>query len=112
MQPSASSGQIASQSTQLRQELTSTGNQVVGDIAFRGAMVRDQLAAAHFHDTRGLGLANCYAALQLGMTRFDACTAGGLARHRFELAAVGAAGSEDLDDHDRVLSVGFRRAGS
>jgi hydroxymethylglutaryl-CoA lyase len=36
----------------------------------------DKLVAAHFHDTRGLGLANCYAALQLGMTRFDACTAG------------------------------------
>lgn len=36
----------------------------------------DRLAAAHFHDTRGLGLANCYAALQLGISRFDACTAG------------------------------------
>jgi hydroxymethylglutaryl-CoA lyase len=36
----------------------------------------DKLAAAHFHDTRGLGLANVYAALQLGITRFDACSAG------------------------------------
>ena len=36
----------------------------------------DKLAAAHFHDTRGLGLANCYAALQLGIARLDACTAG------------------------------------
>jgi hydroxymethylglutaryl-CoA lyase len=36
----------------------------------------DKLAAAHFHDTRGLGLANCYAALQLGIARFDACSAG------------------------------------
>jgi hydroxymethylglutaryl-CoA lyase len=36
----------------------------------------DKLAAAHFHDTRGLGLANCHAALQLGITRLDACTAG------------------------------------
>jgi hydroxymethylglutaryl-CoA lyase len=36
----------------------------------------DKLAAAHFHDTRGLGLANCHAALQLGISRLDACTAG------------------------------------
>lgn len=31
---------------------------------------------AHFHDTRGLALANAYAALQLGVTRFDASLAG------------------------------------
>jgi len=30
----------------------------------------------HFHDTRGLGLANAHAALQAGVTRFDACLAG------------------------------------
>ncbi|WP_454738937.1 hydroxymethylglutaryl-CoA lyase [Cupriavidus necator] len=30
----------------------------------------------HFHDTRGLGLANVYAALEAGVTRFDACLAG------------------------------------
>lgn len=36
----------------------------------------DKLVAAHFHDTRGLGLANVYAALQLGIARFDACSAG------------------------------------
>ncbi len=36
----------------------------------------DRLWAAHFHDTRGLGLANVYAALQTGITRFDACLAG------------------------------------
>ncbi|TWO69831.1 hydroxymethylglutaryl-CoA lyase [Caenimonas sedimenti] len=36
----------------------------------------DRLTCGHFHDTRGLALANVYAALQLGMTRFDASTAG------------------------------------
>jgi hydroxymethylglutaryl-CoA lyase len=36
----------------------------------------DRLVCGHFHDTRGLGLANVYAALQLGIARFDACTAG------------------------------------
>jgi hydroxymethylglutaryl-CoA lyase len=32
--------------------------------------------AAHFHDTRGLGLANVYAALEAGVIRFDATLAG------------------------------------
>ena len=32
--------------------------------------------AAHFHDTRGLGLVNVYAALEAGVTRFDATLAG------------------------------------
>jgi hydroxymethylglutaryl-CoA lyase len=36
----------------------------------------DRLVCGHFHDTRGLGLANVFAALQLGIARFDACTAG------------------------------------
>jgi hydroxymethylglutaryl-CoA lyase len=37
----------------------------------------DQVAvAAHFHDTRGLGLANVFAALEAGCTRFDASLAG------------------------------------
>ena len=36
----------------------------------------DKLACGHFHDTRGLGLANVYAAWQVGVRRFDACLAG------------------------------------
>ncbi|MEY4749396.1 MAG: hypothetical protein RIQ60_1610 [Pseudomonadota bacterium] len=36
----------------------------------------DRLACGHFHDTRGLGLANVYAAWQTGVRRFDACVAG------------------------------------
>ena len=36
----------------------------------------DKLSTAHFHDTRGLGLANCFAAWQAGIRRFDACNAG------------------------------------
>jgi len=36
----------------------------------------DKLACGHFHDTRGLGIANVMAALQTGETRFDACLAG------------------------------------
>jgi len=36
----------------------------------------DKLGCGHFHDTRGLGMANVMAALQTGETRFDACLAG------------------------------------
>lgn len=36
----------------------------------------ERLACGHFHDTRGLGMANVYAAWQTGVRRFDACLAG------------------------------------
>jgi hydroxymethylglutaryl-CoA lyase len=36
----------------------------------------DKLACGHFHDTRGLGMANVYAAWLVGVRRFDACLAG------------------------------------
>jgi hydroxymethylglutaryl-CoA lyase len=40
------------------------------------AIAGDRLWCGHFHDTRGLGLANVYAALLTGVDRFDACLAG------------------------------------
>ena len=40
------------------------------------ALAGDRLACGHFHDTRGLGMANVYAAWQAGVRRFDACLAG------------------------------------
>lgn len=36
----------------------------------------ERLACGHFHDTRGLGLANVYAAWRAGVRRFDASLAG------------------------------------
>jgi hydroxymethylglutaryl-CoA lyase len=36
----------------------------------------DRLWCGHFHDTRGLGLANVYAAMEFGIRRFDSCFAG------------------------------------
>ena len=36
----------------------------------------DRFGSGHFHDTRGLALANVYAALLLGVSRFDASLAG------------------------------------
>ena len=40
------------------------------------AIAGDRLSCGHFHDTRGLGMANVVAAWQAGTTRFDACLAG------------------------------------
>jgi len=36
----------------------------------------DKLSCGHFHDTRGMGIANVFAAWQAGIGRFDACLAG------------------------------------
>jgi hydroxymethylglutaryl-CoA lyase len=38
--------------------------------------IGNRLKCAHFHDTRGLALANCHAAWQAGIARFDASLAG------------------------------------
>ncbi|MGH8035462.1 MAG: hydroxymethylglutaryl-CoA lyase [Lysobacterales bacterium] len=82
----------------------------------------DRLNCGHFHDTRGMGVANVYAALQTGVTRFDACLAGiGGCPH-----APGASGnvaSEDLAymfasmgidtgiDFDRLMALRSKVAG-
>ncbi len=49
----------------------------VGELFAKARQVAgNKLACGHFHDTRGLGMANVMAALQTGETRFDACLAG------------------------------------
>jgi hydroxymethylglutaryl-CoA lyase len=54
----------------------------------------DRLTCGHFHDTRGLGMANVFAAWQLGIARFDACLAGiGGCPH-----APGASGNVTTED--------------
>ncbi|MDM0056793.1 hydroxymethylglutaryl-CoA lyase [Variovorax fucosicus] len=58
------------------------------------AVAGDRLACGHFHDTRGLGLANVFAAWEAGVRRFDACTAGiGGCPH-----APGASGNVSTED--------------
>jgi len=54
----------------------------------------DRFSGGHFHDTRGLGMANAYAALELGVSRFDASLAGiGGCPH-----APGASGNVSTED--------------
>ncbi|MGZ4446346.1 MAG: hydroxymethylglutaryl-CoA lyase [Nocardioides sp.] len=57
-------------------------------------MGTDQLAM-HFHDTYGQALANTYAALQAGITTFDA-SAGGLGGCPYAKSATGNLATEDL----------------
>jgi hydroxymethylglutaryl-CoA lyase len=76
----------------------------------------DKLNCGHFHDTRGLGLANVYAALELGITRFDACL-GGIGGCPHAPGASGNVATEDLaymlasmgiatgQDFDRLLAL-------
>jgi hydroxymethylglutaryl-CoA lyase len=51
--------------------------------------------AMHFHDTRGTALANLYAALQLGISKFDA-SSGGLGGCPYAPGATGNVGTEDV----------------
>ena len=54
----------------------------------------DRFWCGPFHDTRGLGLAHVYAALEVGVNRFDACLAGiGGCPH-----APGASGNVSTED--------------
>ena len=57
-------------------------------------MSTDQLAL-HFHDTYGQALANTYAALQAGITTYDA-SAGGLGGCPYAKSATGNLATEDL----------------
>ena len=54
-----------------------------------------KLNCGHFHDTRGLGLANVYAALELGISRFDACL-GGIGGCPHAPGASGNVATEDV----------------
>ena len=58
------------------------------------AIAGERLHCGHFHDTRGLGLANVFAAWHTGIRRFDACLGGiGGCPH-----APGASGNVALED--------------
>jgi hydroxymethylglutaryl-CoA lyase len=59
------------------------------------AAVGDRVRSAHFHDTRGTGLANVVAALEAGIRSFDA-SLGGLGGCPYAPGASGNIASEDL----------------
>lgn len=59
------------------------------------AIAGDRLQSAHFHDTRGLGLANVLAVLDLGIREFDS-SLGGLGGCPHAPGASGNVATEDL----------------
>jgi hydroxymethylglutaryl-CoA lyase len=59
------------------------------------AELGDKAGAAHLHNTRGLGLANCLAAYEVGVTTFDA-SQGGLGGCPYAPGASGNVVTEDL----------------
>jgi hydroxymethylglutaryl-CoA lyase len=59
------------------------------------AAVGDRAQSAHFHDTRGIGLANVVAALEAGIRSFDA-SLGGLGGCPYAPGASGNIATEDL----------------
>lgn len=59
------------------------------------AQVPAERLAMHFHDTRGMGVANAWAAVEQGVRRFDA-SAGGIGGCPFAPGAAGNVATEDL----------------
>jgi isopropylmalate/homocitrate/citramalate synthase len=60
-----------------------------------GARIPLELIAMHFHDTRGTALANVYASLRNGISKFDS-SAGGLGGCPYAPGATGNVGTEDV----------------
>jgi hydroxymethylglutaryl-CoA lyase len=81
----------------------------------------DTLDCVHFHDTRGLGLANCFAAWEMGLRRFDA-SIGGIGGCPHAPGASGNVATEDVawlfasmgvdtgQDFDRLIALRNRVA--
>ncbi|MGV0697580.1 hydroxymethylglutaryl-CoA lyase [Mycolicibacter sinensis] len=74
---------------------TATPRRVTDLIAAVRPIVGATPLGAHFHNTRGAGLACAYAAVQAGITRLDA-SAGGLGGCPFAPGATGNIATEDL----------------
>jgi hydroxymethylglutaryl-CoA lyase len=70
----------------------------------RGA-IGDKTGAAHMHNTRGLGLANCLAAYDVGVRTFDS-SLGGLGGCPFAPGASGNVVTEDLVFMFEAMGVG------
>ena len=70
-----------------------------GDVSSLFTRLKDKFGlekiSAHFHDTRGMGLANTFAAYQAGVRMFDA-SIGGLGGCPFAPGATGNVATEDV----------------
>lgn len=74
---------------------TATPRRVSDLVALVRSRIGDLALGAHFHNTRGAGLASAYAAVRSGVTRLDA-SVGGLGGCPFAPGASGNIATEDL----------------
>lgn len=74
---------------------TTTPHRVSALVAQVRPLIGDIPLGAHFHNTRGAGLASAYAAVEAGVTRLDA-SVGGLGGCPFAPGASGNIATEDL----------------
>jgi hydroxymethylglutaryl-CoA lyase len=74
---------------------TTTPGRVSSLIAALRPRIGDTVLGAHFHNTRGAGLASAYTAVSCGVTRLDA-SVGGLGGCPFAPGATGNIATEDL----------------
>jgi hydroxymethylglutaryl-CoA lyase len=74
---------------------TATPRRVSDLIALVNLLIGDTPLGAHFHNTRGTGLASAYAAVSAGISRLDA-SVGGLGGCPFAPGASGNIATEDL----------------
>lgn len=74
---------------------TTTPRRVAETVAALRPLIGDLPLGAHFHNTRGAGLASAYAAVSAGITRLDA-SVGGLGGCPFAPGANGNIATEDL----------------
>ena len=74
---------------------TTTPRRVTDLVAEVSPLIADIPLGAHFHNTRGAGLASAYAAVTAGVTRLDA-SVGGLGGCPFAPGAKGNIATEDL----------------
>lgn len=74
---------------------TTTPGRVASLIAALRQVTGTTILGAHFHNTRGAGLANAYAAVGAGITRLDS-SVGGLGGCPFAPGATGNIATEDL----------------
>ena len=92
---------------------TATPRRVSSLIAQVKPIIDDIALGAHFHNTRGSGLASAYAAVQSGVTRLDA-SVGGLGGCPFAPGASGNIATEDLvyllRDSDIEVDVDLQKA--
>lgn len=70
-------------------------SQVAALVPLLAEQIPLEAIAMHFHDTRGTALANVYAALELGVSKFDA-SSGGLGGCPYAPGATGNVGTEDV----------------